>query len=103
MDGLSCLRFRLLPRTSSSPYAQVRLWVARAGHVPVRLEFVSEGGEVLREVTVERSGEIPLPARWKARTFGPGGGESSLDFRFFERNPPVGDDLFTVERIRQWH
>lgn len=102
MDGLACLRFRLVPRASSSPYAEVRLWVARADHVPVRLEYVSAGGEVLREVTVERSGEIPLPARWKARTFGPGGGESSLDFRFFERNPPVGDDLFTVERIRQW-
>jgi hypothetical protein len=102
-SGVPSYRYRLAPHAAtSSPYAEIRLWVARNGRVPLREEFLSREGAVMREVTMESDGRLRFPARWRARTFGPRGGESEIQFRLFERNPPMREDLFTVDGLRQW-
>ncbi|HEY2988948.1 MAG TPA: outer membrane lipoprotein-sorting protein [Candidatus Binatia bacterium] len=103
LSGISSLRYRLAPHAgTTSPYSEIRLWVGRDGKQPLREEFISPEGKVLREVVMESDSRLPFPARWRARTFGPRGGESELQFRFFERDPPTSDALFTVEGLRQW-
>jgi len=103
LSGIPAHRYRLTPKTAAlPPYAAVRLWVARDGRAPLRQEFLSSDGTLLREVAMESDGRLPFPARWKARTFGPRGGESEIQFRLFERNPPIREELFTVEGLRLW-
>lgn len=103
LSGVPCRRLKLLPRTpAASLYGEVRLWVSLDGSIPVRQELLSDRGQLLRVVTTGGGGKFPLPARWKAQTFGLHAGESRLEVRFFERNPSVPEELFTVERLRQW-
>jgi outer membrane lipoprotein-sorting protein len=103
LSGVPAYRYRLTPLGPAAlPYAEIRLWVARDGKTPLREEFLSPQGTVAREILMESDGRLPFPARWRARTFGAHGGESELQFRSFMPNPPVKDDLFTVEGLRQW-
>ena len=46
--------------------------------------------------------EYPLPTHWVARTHGPRGGTSELLFRFFEGDPPLDGNLFTLAGLEMW-
>jgi outer membrane lipoprotein-sorting protein len=102
-SGTPALRYRLAPRdANASERGEIRLWVDRTSRLPLRQDFISPAGQIVREVTMESDGRFPFPARWRARTFGPRGGESELLFRAFERDHPVSEKFFTVEGLRQW-
>jgi hypothetical protein len=103
LGGVACRRVELRPRTpSSSPYGRVSIWVARDARTPTRMEFASDRGAVLRSVDLRGGDAGTLPVNWTARTLAPRPGTSELEFRFFERDPPVPDDFFTVEGMRRW-
>lgn len=103
LSGVETKRYRLVPRArDTSLYAAVRLWVSRSRGLPLRQEFISESGRVAREIVMEDDGVLPFPSRWHATTFSAVGGSSELAFRVFERNPPVGMDLYTLEGLRRW-
>jgi len=103
LSGTAARRFELKPRDAkNAPYAAARLWIARDGGMPLRQEFYSADGALIREVVAESGGRMPFPVRWWARTFGPRGGESELRFTSYEANRQLADDLFTVEGIRRW-
>jgi hypothetical protein len=103
LSGVPARRYELKPRKpQNAAYGVVRLWVARDGGMPLREEFFSPAGALLREVTMESDGRLPFPTRWHARTYGPRGGESELQFHSFDRDRPIRADLFTVEGLRQW-
>ena len=103
LSGVETKRYRLVPRARDTTlYAAARLWVSRSRGLPLRQEFISERGQVAREVVMEEDGALPFPSRWHATTFTAGSGSSELAFRVFERNPPVSADLYTVEGLRRW-
>lgn len=103
VGGLPCRRVELRPRTpASSMYGRVTLWIARDAKTPLRMEFADDRGATLRTVDMRGGGEGMLPVRWTAQTHRPRPGGSELEFRFFERNPPVPEDFFTVEGMRRW-
>jgi len=103
IDGVPCRRINLRPRTpASSLHALVSLWIARGGGTPVRIAYVGDDGRVSRVVEMKNGSENAPPVAWKARTLAPRPGESELVFQFFERDPPVPEDFFTVEGMRRW-
>jgi hypothetical protein len=102
-SGTPALRYRLAPLgAAASAQGEIKLWVERDRRLPLREEFISATGQVVREITMESDGRLPFPSRWRARTFGPRGGESELLFRSFERDHPMPADVFTAEGLRQW-
>lgn len=101
VNGVACRRVELRPRTpASSTYGRVVVWIARDERTPLRMEFADPRGRTLRTVDMRGGSESTLPARWTAQTFLPRPGGSELEFRFFERNPPVPEEFFTVEGMR---
>jgi hypothetical protein len=103
VGGVACRRVELRPRTpASSMYGLVVLWIARDAKTPLRMEFADDRGALLRTVDMRGGGEHSPPVRWTAQTLRPRPGGSELEFRFFERNPPVPEEFFTVEGMRQW-
>jgi len=85
-------------------YRETRLWLATADGLPLRMETVSLRGDVVRSVEMRRGprAEYPLPTHWVARTAGPRGGTSELVFRFFEGDPPLDENLFTLAGLEMW-
>jgi hypothetical protein len=103
LSGLPARRYELKPREGKdSPYVLVKLWIARDGGAPLREEFRSADGNLLREIVVESDGRLPLPSLWRARGYGPKGGESELQFRSFDSGRPLDPELFTVAGLRKW-
>ena len=104
LSGISARRYVLKPRdTKDSPYGLVKLWVTRDSGIPLREEFYSDAGALIREMVMEEAdGRLPFPTRWRARTYGPRGGESELQFNSFTNNQPLRAELFSVEGLRQW-
>jgi len=103
LSGVPARRYELKPREAKdSPYGLVKLWVARDGGAPLREEFRSPEGNLLREIVVESDGRLPLPTLWRARGYGRKGGESELQFHSFDSGRPLDAELFTVAGLRRW-
>ena len=103
LSGVAARRYELRSRKpQDASYGLVKLWVARDGGMPLREEFFSPAGSLAREVTMDSDGRLPFPARWHARSYGPRGGESELQFHSFDRDRPLRAELFTAEGLRQW-
>jgi hypothetical protein len=104
LSGVPARRYVLKPREAKdSPYGVVKLWVAHDGGMPLREEFYSAAGALVREVVMEEAdGRLPFPTRWRARSYGTRGGESELEFHSFTNNQPLRPEFFTVEGLRRW-
>ena len=103
MDGTPCRRVDLWPRTPRAALTgRTSVWIDAATLLPRRVEVWSERGTRLR--VIETAGATPagIPRTWRARTDGPRGGTSELEFRFLERDPPIEERFFTVEGVRSW-
>ncbi len=48
VSGIPCWRLRLTPKSKTAPFGRVRYWVARNSFLPVRIEFYSISGELLK-------------------------------------------------------
>jgi hypothetical protein len=103
LSGVPARRYELKPREGKdSPYGLVKLWISRDGGAPLREEFWSSEGNLLREIVVESDGRLPLPSLWRARGYGLKGGESELRFASFDSGRPLDPELFTVAGLRKW-
>src|SRR6185369_6080099 len=70
LSGVAARRYDLKPRDAkNAPYAAARFWMTREGGLPLRQEFYSSDGTLIRELVAESDGRMPFPARWWARTF----------------------------------
>ncbi len=100
--GVPARRYEMKPRAKDSPYGIVKLWIARDGGAPLREEFRSPDGTLLREIVVESDGRLPLSSLWRARGYGAKGGESELRFVSFDSGRPLDPELFTAAGLRKW-
>ena len=102
LDGVPCQRLLLLPRSAADSFdEEIRLWVSEDGHVPMRIEATAQGGRARRTLTLEGRPGL-LPHLWTVRSSGLREGKTVLDFRFFEIEPHIDPELFTVEQIKAW-
>lgn len=48
LDDVPCWRLELAPKSGPAPFGRVRYWVAQLGFLPIRIEFYSAAGELLK-------------------------------------------------------
>lgn len=54
LDEVPCWRLELAPKSQPAPFGRVRYWVAQGGYLPIRIEFYSETGELLKTARFTR-------------------------------------------------
>ena len=75
VGGVPCWRLELEPKSESAPFGRVRYWVAQRGFLPIRIEYYSEAGKLLktaRFTSYQNTGVGPRPARRGSRSTTPG-------------------------------
>jgi hypothetical protein len=66
LGDVPCWRLELEPKSEPAPFGRVRYWVAQRSFLPIRIEYYSEAGELLktaRFTAYQDTGMGPRPAR----------------------------------------
>lgn len=88
LDGVPCRRLELEPAADPAPFGRVRYWVAANGLRPIRIEFYSATGELLKTARFVRyrdTGSGPRPSRIEIEDAGRPDEQATLDL-----GPPRG-------------
>ncbi len=103
MDGFEAYRIEAVPKLDAPVvWDKILYWVRKGDYVPLRQEFYSERGELLRVMTfsgIKETGGRVIPTIWKMRPVKKEGKETILRIIDVEFNKPIDEDVFTLRNL----
>lgn len=105
LDGAAVLRIEAVPRPEAAVvWGRIVYWVRRSDTIPLKQEFFSERGELVRVMTfseVRPVGGRRLPTRWEMRPTAKPGNATTVVLKDAVFDAPVDDEVFTQRNLQK--
>lgn len=105
LDGEAVLRIEAIPKPEAAVvWGRIIYWVRRSDTMPLKQEFFSERGELVRVMTfseIRTVGGRRLPTRWEMRPTAKPGNVTSVVLRDAVFDAPVDDEVFTQRNLQR--
>ncbi len=103
MDGFDAYRIEAVPKPDAPVvWDKILYWVRKGDYVPLRQEFYSERGELIRVMTfseIKETGGRVIPTLWRMRPVKKEGKETVLRIIDVEFNKSIDEDVFTLRNL----
>lgn len=105
LDGTAVLRIEAVPRPEAAVvWGRIVYWVRRGDTMPLKQEYFSERGELVRVMTfseVRQVGGRRLPTRWEMRPTAKPGNVTTVVLKDAVFDAPVDDEVFTQRNLQK--
>lgn len=105
LDGASVWQVEAVPKPEAAVvWGKIIYWVRRDNYIPVKEEFYSERGELIRIMTfsdVKTMGGRTLPTRWEMRPVNKPDNSTTVTLQQVRYDQPIADDIFTQRNLQQ--
>ena len=103
IEGFDAYQIEAVPRPDAPVvWDKILYWVRKGDYVPLRQEFYSEKGELIRVMTfseIKAMGGRVIPTLWQMRPIKKPGRETTLRVIAVEFNQPIDDEIFTLRNL----
>lgn len=104
-DGVAVYRVEATPKPDAAVvWGKIIYWVRKSDTIPLREEFYSESGELVRVLTFseERTvGGRMLPTRWQMRPLAKPGNVTTVRMKDAVFDQPVPAEIFTQRHLQK--
>jgi outer membrane lipoprotein-sorting protein len=104
-EGGEVLQIEAVPKPEAAVvWGRIVYWVRRDDNMPLKQEFFSERGELVRVLSysdVRMVGGRRMPARWEMRPTAKPGNLTTVVLKDAVFNQPVADDVFTQRNLQK--
>lgn len=105
VEGFDVYQIEALPRPDAPVvWDKILYWIRKRDNVPLREEFYSEKGELVRVMTfseIREMGGRVIPTFWKMRPVKKEGKQTTLRIIDVEFNKPLDDEVFTLRNLKK--
>jgi outer membrane lipoprotein-sorting protein len=105
VDGESAYQVEAIPKPEAPVvWGRVVYWVRKSDIIPLKQEFYSERGELVRVMTfsdVRKLGDRTLPTRWEMRPVAKPGNVTTVRLKDAVFNQPVDEAVFTQRNLQK--
>ena len=105
VDGQAVRRIEATPKPDAAVvWGRIVYWVREADTMPLKQEFFSERGELVRVLTfseVRKVGDRVLPTRWEMKPTAKAGNSTVVVLKEAVFNRPVDDEVFTQRNLQR--
>lgn len=105
VDGESAYQVEAIPKPEAPVvWGRVVYWVRKTDFIPLKQEFYSERGELVRVMTfsdVRKLGDRTLPTRWEMRPVAKPGNVTTVRLKDAVFNQPVDEAVFTQRNLQK--
>lgn len=105
LDGQASYQVEAIPKPDAAVvWGRVLYWVRQSDFVPLKQEFYSERGELVRVMTfsdVRTVGGRTLPTRWEMRPVAKPGNFTTVVLKDARFNQPVDEAVFTQRNLQK--
>lgn len=105
VDGVDAYKIEATPKPDVPVvWDKIIYWIRKKDYVPLRQEFYSEKGELIRVMTfsdIREMGGRVIPTLWKMRPVKKEGRETTLRIIEIEYNKPIDDEVFTLRNLKK--
>ncbi len=106
MAGVKAYRVEATPKPDAPVvWGKLIFFVREADYVPLRQEYFSESGELVRYLDfgeIKVLGGRTLPTLWEMVPVGKKGKKTIVRLIEIEFDLPLGDDLFSLRNLKKW-
>ena len=104
-DGEAVLLIEAVPKPDAAVvWGRIVYWVRRSDNMPLKQEFFSERGELVRVLSlgdVRSVGGRVMPTRWEMRPVAKPGNVTTVVLKNAVFNQPVSDEIFTQRHLQK--
>ena len=104
-DGEAVLQVEATPKPEAAVvWGRIVYWVRRSDNMPLKQEFFSERGELVRVLSfseVRSVGGRVMPTRWEMRPVAKPGNVTTVVLKDAVFNQPVPDEIFTQRNLQK--
>lgn len=105
LDGQSVYQVEAIPKPDAAVvWGKIVFWVRRADFVPLKEEFYSERGELVRVMTfsdIRPMGGRTIPTRWEMRPVAKPGNVTAIVVKNAVYNRPLDEEVFTQRNLQK--
>jgi hypothetical protein len=105
LDGQASYQVEAIPKAEAAVvWGRVVYWVRKSDFMPLKQEFYSERGELVRTMTfsdVRRVGGRSLPTRWEMRPVTKPGNVTTVVMKNAVFDQPVDEAVFTQRNLQK--
>jgi outer membrane lipoprotein-sorting protein len=103
--GASAYVLELLPKPDAAVvWGRIVYWVRKGDFMPLKEEFYSERGELVRTMTfsdVKNIGGRTIPTRWELRPADKPGNTTTFVIKSASYDEPIADEIFTQRNLQK--
>ena len=103
-DGEPVWKIEALPKPEAVVVWGRIVYSIRKDHIPIRQEFYSERGELIRTLTfsqVKQIGKRQIPSRWEMRSVAKPDHYTVISVREAQYNPRIDGDVFSHRNLQR--
>jgi outer membrane lipoprotein-sorting protein len=105
MGGAPAYALELIPKPDAAVvWGKILYWVRKGDFIPLKEEFYSERGELVRTMTfseVRPMGGRTIPTRWEIRPSGKPGNSTAMLVRSAVYDRPIDPEIFTQRNLQR--
>lgn len=105
LDGQSVVQVEAIPKPDAAVvWGRIVYWVRRSDFVPLKQEFYSERGELVRVMTyadVRPMGGRTVPTRWEMRPVAKPGNVTTIVIKDVVYNRAIDEEIFTQRNLQR--
>ncbi len=105
VDGVDAYKIEATPKPDAPVvWDKILYWIRKKDYVPLRQEFYSEKGDLIRVMIfsdIREMGGRVIPTFWKMGPVKKEGRETTLRIIAVEYNRPIGDEIFTLKNLKK--
>lgn len=105
LGGTPAYVLELIPKPDAEVvWGKILYWVRKTDFIPLKQEFFSERGELVRTMTfseVKSMGGRTIPTRWELRPAGKPGNMTTFVIKSAQYDKPIADDVFTQRNLQK--
>ena len=105
LDGQSVYQIEAIPKPDAAVvWGKIVYWVRSSDFVPLKQEFYSERGDLVRVMTyadVRPMGGRTIPTRWEMRPVAKPGNVTTIVMKEVAYNRPVAEEIFTQRNLQK--
>lgn len=105
LGGTPAYVLELIPKPDAAVvWGKILYWVRKTDFIPLKQEFFSERGELVRTMTfseVKSMGGRTIPTRWELRPAGKPGNMTTFVIKSALYDKPIADDVFTQRNLQK--